>query len=130
EGPVHLHISEQPAEVASCLEHHDQRPIDWLLEHVDIDSRWCLIHATHASEDEMQALAERSALVGICPTTEADLGDGLFPVREYLDHGGRIAIGTDSNLVMSDAEELRVLELGQSLRLHKRHVIIGGREHI
>ena len=129
-GPVHLHISEQPAEVASCLEHHDRRPIDWLLEHVDIDQRWCLIHATHASEGEMRALAERSALIGICPTTEADLGDGLFPVREYLDRGGRIAVGSDSNLVMSAAEELRLLEWGQRLRLHQRNVLCDADEHI
>lgn len=130
DGPIHLHISEQPAEVASCLEHHDRRPIDWLLQHVDVDERWCLIHATHASEGEMHALAERSALIGICPTTEADLGDGLFPVCEYLDHGGRIAVGSDSNLVMSAAEELRLLEWGQRLRLHQRNVLCDADEHV
>ena len=130
DGPVHLHISEQPAEVEACLQHHGCRPVEWLLRHVDIDDRWCLIHATHASESEVRALAERPAVVGICPTTEADLGDGLFPVREYLDGGGRVAVGSDSNLVMSAAEELRLLEWGQRLRLHQRNVLCSAGEHI
>jgi formimidoylglutamate deiminase len=122
-GPVHLHIAEQPAEVADCLEHHGCRPIEWLLRHVEPDERWCLIHATHANEGEWQALAERAVAVGICPTTEADLGDGLFPVREYLDAGGRVAVGSDSNLVTLAAEELRLLEWGQRLRLNQRNVL-------
>ncbi|MEE4303717.1 MAG: formimidoylglutamate deiminase [Wenzhouxiangella sp.] len=129
-GPVHLHISEQPAEVEACLQHHGCRPVEWLLRHVEVDDRWCLIHATHASEEEVRALAERSAVIGICPTTEADLGDGLFPVREYLDGGGRVAVGSDSNLVMSAAEELRLLEWGQRLRLHQRNVLCGAGEHV
>ena len=78
----------------------------------------------------MRALAERSAVIGICPTTEADLGDGLFPVREYLDGGGRVAVGSDSNLVMSAAEELRLLEWGQRLRLHQRNVLCDAGEHV
>ncbi len=130
EGPVHIHISEQPAEVRSCLEHHDRRPIEWLLRHVETDERWCLIHATHADEREVHALAERSVAVGICPTTEADLGDGLFPVREFLDSGGRVAIGSDSNLVTSAAEEVRLLEWGQRLRLNQRNVLAAAGEHI
>ncbi|WP_147307624.1 formimidoylglutamate deiminase [Wenzhouxiangella sediminis] len=129
-GPVHLHISEQPAEVEACLQHHGCRPVEWLLRHVDVDDRWCLIHATHASNDERHALAECSAVIGICPTTEADLGDGLFPVREYLDGGGRVAVGSDSNLVTSAAEELRLLEWGQRLRLQQRNVLCGAGEHI
>ncbi|MDZ7791942.1 MAG: formimidoylglutamate deiminase [Xanthomonadales bacterium] len=129
-GPVHLHISEQPAEVSDCLEHHGRRPIEWLLEQVEPDERWCLIHATHASEPEVRALAERAIAVGICPTTEADLGDGLFPVREYLDGGGRVAIGSDSNLVTSAAEELRLLEWGQRLRLKQRNVLADAGEHV
>jgi len=128
DGPVHLHISEQPAEVHACLDQHDCRPIDWLLRHVEPDQRWCLIHATHADEAEVQALAEREIAVGICPTTEADLGDGLFP--EYLDGGGRIAVGSDSNLAVSAAEELRLLEWGQRLRLHRRNVLCDPGEHV
>lgn len=130
DGPVHLHISEQPAEVQACLEHHDCRPIEWLLKHVGPDERWCLIHATHADEREVQALAERAVAVGICPTTEADLGDGLFPVREYLDGGGRVAVGSDSNLVTSAAEEVRLLEWGQRLRLNQRNVLADAGEHV
>lgn len=130
EGPVHLHISEQPAEVEACLEAHGCRPIDWLLRQVEPDERWCLIHATHASEGEWRALAERAIAVGICPTTEADLGDGLFPVREYLDAGGGVAIGSDSNLVTAAAEELRLLEWGQRLRLNQRNVLCDSGEHV
>ncbi len=130
DGPVHLHVSEQPAEVEACLRHHGCRPIEWLLRHVEPDERWCLIHATHASEGELEALAERAAVIGICPTTEADLGDGLFPVREYLDRGGRVAVGSDSNLVVSAAEELRLLEWGQRLRLHQRNVLCDAPEHV
>ncbi len=130
EGPVHLHISEQPVEVQACLEHHACRPVEWLLRHVEPDERWCLIHATHADEREAQALAERSVAVGICPTTEADLGDGLFPVREYLDGGGRVAVGSDSNLVTSAAEEVRLLEWGQRLRLNQRNVLAAPGEHV
>lgn len=123
EGPVHLHISEQPAEVEACLEHHGCRPIELLQSHVELDQRWCLIHATHANDHEVELLAQSDAVVGICPTTEADLGDGLFPVYEYLQGGGRAAIGSDSNLVVSAAEELRLLEWGQRLRLHQRNLL-------
>lgn len=130
EGPVHLHISEQRAEVADCVAAHGCTPIQWLMQHVELDSRWCLIHATHATESEWRALAQRALVLGICPTTEADLGDGLFPVSEYLQAGGRIAIGSDSNLVMSAAEELRLLEWGQRLRLHRRNVLARPGEHV
>lgn len=123
QGPVHIHISEQPAEVEACLQAHDRRPIEWLLDNVDVDRRWCLIHATHASDAEWRALAERDVVVGICPTTEADLGDGLFPVEEYMNAGGRIAVGSDSNLAVSAAEEVRLLEWGQRLRLNRRNVL-------
>jgi len=130
DGPIHLHISEQPAEIQACLEHTGRRPIEWLLEYIEPNERWCLIHATHASENEMRALAERSVAVGVCSTTEADLGDGLFPVREYLDGGGRVAIGSDSNLVTSAADELRLLEWGQRLRLNQRNVLTDAGEHV
>lgn len=130
ECPLHLHISEQPAEVEACLEAHGCRPVEWLFANVEPDERFSLIHATHASTSERQALAASGAAVVICPTTEADLGDGLFPVREFLDQGGRLAIGSDSNLVTSAAEELRLLEWGQRLRLGQRNVLGQSGEHI
>lgn len=130
EGPVHLHISEQPAEVEACLKVNDCRPVELLGRYVTLDDRWCLIHATHASEAERAALAASDAVVGICPTTEADLGDGLFPVRELIARGGRVAVGSDSNLVTSAAEELRLLEWGQRLLGHQRNVLCRPGENV
>jgi formimidoylglutamate deiminase len=129
-GPFHLHISEQPAEVAACLEHHGCRPVAWLLRHLAPDARWCFIHATHADESEWRALAKAGSVVGLCPTTEADLGDGLFPAAEFRAAGGRIAIGSDSNVVTRAAEELRLLEWGQRLRLNARNVLCDDDEPI
>jgi formimidoylglutamate deiminase len=129
-GPVHLHISEQPAEVAECLDHCDSTPIQLLTEHVQLDRRWCLIHATHATKAELAAMAAGDAVVGLCPTTEADLGDGLFSVRRFLDAGGRYAIGSDSNLVTDAASELRLLDWGQRLQLNQRNVMCDEGEHI
>lgn len=130
EGPVHLHISEQPAEVEACLQAHQCRPVELLTRHVALDERWCLIHATHASESERATLAASEAVVGICPTTEADLGDGLFAVRELLEGGGRVAVGSDSNLVTAAAEELRLLEWGQRLVGHERNVLCRAGENV
>lgn len=121
--PVHLHIAEQPAEVTACLEATGRRPIEWLFERVVPDQRWCLIHATHATSAELEIMAEAGVVAGICPTTEADLGDGIFPARDWLDLGGRLAIGSDSNLVTSAATELRLLEWGQRLKSHQRNVL-------
>ena len=129
-GPVHLHISEQPAEVGECLDHCGCTPIQLLSEHVQLDRRWCLIHATHATEAELEIMAASDAVVGLCPTTEADLGDGLFPVRQFLDAGGVYAIGSDSNLVTDAASELRLLDWGQRLRLNQRNVLCDEGEHI
>ena len=129
-GPVHLHISEQPAEVAECREHCGRTPIDLLCEHIDLDRRWCLIHATHASEHELRHMARSDAVIGLCPTTEADLGDGLFPVRNFIDEGGRFAIGSDSNLVTDAASELRLLDWGQRLQLNRRNVLCDEGEHL
>ncbi|MFW5926864.1 MAG: amidohydrolase family protein, partial [Wenzhouxiangella sp.] len=130
QGPVHLHISEQPGEVAECRRHTGKTPASLLADEVGIDQRWCLIHATHASDSEVGLIAESGAVVGICPTTEADLGDGLFPVRSFLDRGGRVAIGSDSNLVTSAAEELRLLDWGQRLMQHERNVLCDEGAHI
>ncbi|QOC21853.1 formimidoylglutamate deiminase [Wenzhouxiangella sp. AB-CW3] len=129
-GPVHLHISEQPAEVAECREHCGQTPIDLLARHVALDDRWCLIHATHATQQEIGTMAASDAVVGLCPTTEADLGDGLFPVREFVASGGRYAIGSDSNLVVDAAAELQLLDWGQRLMSNQRNALCDGGEHL
>lgn len=120
--PIHIHIAEQPAEVDDCIERHGARPVEWLLAHADVDPRWCLVHATHVTPKEVQGMAQTGATVGLCPTTEANLGDGLFPLADYLGQGGAIAIGSDSNVSISPVEELRWLEYGQRLTTGKRHV--------
>jgi formimidoylglutamate deiminase len=126
DGPIHIHIAEQPAEVEACVAHSGQPPITVLAGQAELDQRWCLIHATHANDEEIRLMAESGVVVGLCPTTEADLGDGLFPVRQLLDYGGRLAIGSDSNLCTSAAAELRLLEWGQRLKLHQRNVLVPG----
>lgn len=120
--PVHIHIAEQRLEVDQCLDWCGQRPIEWLLENHAVDRNWCLVHATHMDEGELNALAKSGAVVGLCPTTEANLGDGLFPLKAFLDRGGPIAIGSDSNSSVSPIEELRWLEYGQRLSEEKRTV--------
>ncbi len=123
EAPIHIHIAEQQREVQDCYAWSGQRPVRWALDHLPIDKRWCLIHATHMVDDEIDTLAEREAVVGLCPTTEADLGDGICPAAEYLEAGGRIAIGSDSNTRISPADELRMLEYGQRLKWKCRNVL-------
>lgn len=123
-APIHIHIAEQVKEVEDCLNWSGQRPVEWLLDHQDIDHRWCLIHATHLSAGETTALANSGAVVGICPTTEGNLGDGIFPLKDYLDQGGRMAIGSDSHVSISPIEELRLLEYGQRLKFRGRNIAI------
>ena len=123
--PVHIHISEQPAEVEECVNATGRRPIELLAEHVQLDERWCLVHATHASEQELAILAGSRVIVGLCPTTEADLGDGIFPADRLLELGGRLAIGSDSNLVTSAPAELQLLEWTARLRRNQRNVLVG-----
>ena len=125
-GPIHIHVAEQPQEVADCLRHTGQRPVRWLLDHAPVDARWCLIHATHADADELAALAASGAVAGLCPTTEANLGDGVFPACAYQSAGGRFGIGSDSQVCVSPWEELRLLEYGQRLTLGRRTVLAGG----
>lgn len=120
--PIHLHIAEQQMEVDDCLEWSGLRPVEWLLRHQDVDARWCLIHATHMNEAECVELARSGAVVGLCPTTEANLGDGVPLLDIFLKREGRIAIGSDSNVSVNPIEELRWLEYGQRLRLKKRNV--------
>ncbi|WP_321396300.1 formimidoylglutamate deiminase [Emcibacter sp.] len=120
--PRHIHIAEQVKEVEDSLVHSGQRPVSYLMDHVDIDDKWCLVHATHLDNDEVTRLAASGAVAGLCPTTEANLGDGLFPMENYLDAGGRIAIGSDSHVSREVREELRWLEYGQRLDSGRRTV--------
>ena len=120
---VHIHVAEQVQEVEDCLAFTGRRPVAWLLDNLPIDARWCLIHATHLTDSERQGIAAAGAVAGLCPVTEANLGDGLFPAEAFLSEGGRIAIGTDSNVRIDLAEELRVLEYGQRLFHRERNVL-------
>jgi len=122
ERPLHIHIAEQEAEVAQCIAHTGQRPVAYLLDRLALDARWCLVHATHLDTAEVTALAASGAVAGLCPTTEANLGDGLFPLAPYIAAGGRFGIGSDSHVSQSPVEELRWLEYGQRLQHRQRNV--------
>lgn len=122
ECPMHIHIAEQTAEVDQCLARHNARPVEWLVKEVSPNEHWCLVHATHVSDEEIESLGKSGAVVCLCPSTEANLGDGLFPLRSWLDQGGRIAIGSDSQITTNPFEELRWLEYGQRLASHSRNV--------
>ncbi|WP_043334793.1 formimidoylglutamate deiminase [Belnapia moabensis] len=121
-GPLHIHIAEQQREVAECLLATGARPVQWLLDNAPVDGRWCLIHATHMNPAETAALAATGAVAGLCPTTEASLGDGFFPLPGWLAAGGRFGIGTDSHVGTAARDELRLLETGQRLLLQSRAV--------
>jgi formimidoylglutamate deiminase len=125
-GPVHIHAAEQVKEVGDCLAWSGQRPVQWLLDHHDVNDRWCLIHATHMTADETTALARSGAVAGLCPVTEASLGDGIFPARDYLRARGQMGIGTDSNVLVGVSDELRQLEYGQRLTHRERNVLTSG----
>ncbi len=127
--PMHLHIAEQQREVDECLVNLDERPVRWLMRHFDLDPRWCLVHATHLDAEEVAALAASGAVACLCPSTEANLGDGLFPLESYLEQGGRIAIGSDSHVSINPFEELRWLEYGQRLVSRSRNVTPGRHSH-
>jgi formiminoglutamate deiminase len=122
-GPVHIHAAEQVKEVEDCLAWSGRRPVQWLLEHAPVDQRWCLIHATHTTDEEVTAFAKTGAVAGLCPITEASLGDGIFPAREFLDVGGAFGVGTDSNVLIGAVDELRQLEYGQRLKHRARNVL-------
>ena len=124
--PIHIHIAEQIKEVDDCLIWSDLRPIEYLLTNFDVDKNWCLIHATHMTEGETHAVAKSGAVVGICPATEGNLGDGFFNAVEYLKHNGAFGIGSDSHISVSPTEELRWLEYGQRLVHRSRNVLAGG----
>lgn len=121
-APIHIHIAEQIKEVNDCINWSTQRPVEWLLNNTDINKYWCLVHATHMTETETLRLARSGAVAGLCPTTEANLGDGLFNLPGYIAEEGRLGIGTDSNISVSMIEELRTLEYGQRLLRRERAV--------
>jgi formiminoglutamate deiminase len=122
-GPVHIHVSEQTREVEDCLAWSGARPVAWLLDHAPVDRRWCLIHATHTTEDELRCMANAGAVAGLCPMTEANLGDGIFDARTFLSHGGQFGVGSDSNILIGPADELRQLEYAQRLLRRERNVV-------
>ncbi|MDI1287350.1 MAG: formimidoylglutamate deiminase [Reyranella sp.] len=121
--PAHIHVSEQTREVDDCLAAHKKRPVDLLLDTVDVDAHWCLVHATHADANEIARITRARAIVGLCPITEANLGDGLFDVPALLANGGQFGIGSDSLVRISAADELRTLEYGQRLMHRQRNVL-------
>lgn len=122
-GPIHIHAAEQQKEVRDSLAFSGKRPVEWLLDHAGLDERWCLIHATHMTDAETDALAASGAVAGLCPVTEANLGDGIFPALRFLEAGGRIGTGTDSNILIDPAQELRALEYSQRLTHQARNVL-------
>lgn len=125
-GPIHIHVAEQQREVDDCLAWSGARPVAWLLDHAPIDERWCLVHATHMTDEETRRLAASGAVAGLCPVTEASLGDGIFPARDYVAAGGRYGIGSDSNVLIDAAQELATLEYSQRLKHRLRNLLAVG----
>jgi len=125
-GPIHIHAAEQTKEVENCLAWLGARPVAWLFDHAPVDARWCLVHATHVNPSEIGRMAHSGAVAGLCPVTEANLGDGIFPAAAYADAGGRIGIGSDSNVLVDAAGEFRLLEYAQRLSLRCRNVLAAG----
>jgi formiminoglutamate deiminase len=123
DGPVHIHAAEQTKEVEDCVAWSERRPVEWLLENAGVDARWCLVHATHMTEPETAGLAQSGAVAGLCPLTEANLGDGIFNGMRYRSEGGRFAIGTDSNIEITVAGELKQLEYAQRLAHRVRNAM-------
>ncbi|HEX8300123.1 formimidoylglutamate deiminase [Sphingomonas sp.] len=122
-GPIHIHAAEQMKEVEACIAWSGARPVEWLLVNAQVDARWCLIHSTHLTDRECDRLAASGAVAGLCPVTEANLGDGIFPTIRYLEAGGRIGMGTDSNILIDAPGELRALEYSQRLA-HRRRALL------
>jgi formimidoylglutamate deiminase len=122
--PFHIHISEQNKEVDDVLSFYGARPVEWLFEHFNVDNDWCFIHATHLNAKEIQKLSQSQAIVGLCPLTEANLGDGIFPIQAFSNQGGAFAIGSDSHASVNVSEELRLLEYTQRLLQKKRTILV------
>jgi len=125
-APIHMHVAEQVKEVEDCLAWSSRRPVELMLDSFDVSPRWCAIHATHMTEAETGRLAKSGAVAGLCPTTEANLGDGIFPAVNFLKAGGAIAIGSDSHISVSPADDLRMLEYSQRLRDLTRNALAAG----
>lgn len=125
-APIHIHVAEQEKDVTESVEVTGQRPVEWTMNHFDVGPNWCLIHATHLTDQETDDLAASGAVAGLCPATEANLGDGIFPLGRYLDAGGVFGIGSDSHVSVSMVEELRWLEYGQRLIRRRRNVSAAG----
>jgi formimidoylglutamate deiminase len=123
DGPIHIHVAEQVKEVEDCLAWSGARPVEWLLANAGIDRRWCLIHATHMTGSETLAMAESGAVAGLCPITEANLGDGTFAAPLFREYGGRFGVGSDSNVLIGLPDELRQLEYSQRLAHRARNVL-------
>ena len=123
ECPIHMHVAEQVKEVEDCIAWSGQRPVEWLFDFWDVDARWCLIHATHINHDEVRRMGAWKAVAGLCPVTEANLGDGIFPAEFYLENNGRFGIGSDSQVGLSPWQELRQLEYAQRLMTRRRNVL-------
>ena len=123
DGPIHIHAAEQMREVEDCTQWSGARPVEWLLANAGVDARWCLIHATHMTEAETKQMAKAGAIAGLCPITEANLGDGTFPGRRFAAKGGRFGIGSDSNVLIGVSDELRQLEYSQRLARQARNVL-------
>ncbi|HSX60608.1 MAG TPA: formimidoylglutamate deiminase [Tahibacter sp.] len=124
DAPIHIHIAEQIGEVQDCLALRNARPVEWLLGNAPVDARWTLVHATHLTAEETRGIAASGAVAGLCPTTEANLGDGLFPLKEFLAADGVLGIGSDSHISVSPVEELRWLEYGQRLQSRHRNIAV------
>ena len=123
DAPVHIHIAEQTGEVDACIAWSGQRPVEWLLNHTHVDARWCLVHATHMSATESARAAQTGAVAGLCPSTEANLGDGIFDAHTWLEVGGRWGLGSDSHASVNAAEEMMLLEYSQRLATRQRNVL-------
>src|SRR5690606_15448443 len=122
-APAHIRVAEQVQEVEDCISWSGQRPVEWLLDHQDLSSRWCLIHATHMTDDETRRMAKAGAIAGLCPVTEANLGDGTFNATVFAAAGGKFGVGSDSNVLIGIGDELRQLEYSQRLFHRARNVL-------
>jgi formimidoylglutamate deiminase len=121
-APLHIHIAEQQREVNECITFTGQSPVEWLFNHCEVDERWCLVHATHATPEQLEVIARSGATVVLCPTTEANLGDGVFRFAEFAARGGQFAIGSDSQVTVDPFQELQLLEYGQRLTQRRRNI--------
>jgi len=126
--PFHIHISEQLKEVSDSIAYLGKRPVEWMLDNCEMDARFHLVHATHLTESETKGIAKSGAHVVLCPSTEGNLGDGIFPLRDFRDAGGKWSIGTDSHIGLNPMEELRILDYGQRLISHKRNTFYSSQQ--